>query len=70
MNNDPLSASKMSVEEARKILGNVAEGMSDEQIQEQMAKMEYLAEGWLDQYEKSIFDGKTLDELSTLSIKS
>ncbi|HKC04393.1 MAG TPA: hypothetical protein VKC54_00755 [Patescibacteria group bacterium] len=60
MNNDPLSTSKISVEEARKTLGKVAEGMSDEQLQEQLAKMKYLIEGWLDQYERSIFDGKTL----------
>ena len=52
----------MDVDEARKILGKVAEGMSDEQIQDQLTKIEYLTEGWLDQYEKSIFDGKTLSE--------
>lgn len=67
MNNDPLGTSKISVEEARKILGKVAEGMSDEQLLEQLAKMEYLTEGWLDQYEKSIFGGKTLNEFSDLT---
>lgn len=67
MNNDPLSTSKISIEEARKILGKVAEGMSDEQLQDQLTKMEYLTEGWLDQYERKIFDGKTLNEFSDLT---
>lgn len=54
---------EISIEEVRKILGKVAEGMSDEKIQEQMVKMKFLADSWLDIYEKSIFDGKTLTEI-------
>ena len=65
MNNNPLSTSKISIEEAREFLREVAEEMSDEQPQEQLTKMKYLTEGWLDQYEKSIFYGKTLNELSS-----
>jgi len=53
---------EMSIEEAKKILGIVANGMSYEEIQDQMVKMKFLAESWLDDYEKSIFDGRTLAE--------
>lgn len=55
----------MELEEARKILGKTAEGMTDEQLQDQLVKIQYLAESWLDDYERSIFDGKTLSELKS-----
>ncbi len=53
----------ITVEEARKILGKTAEELSDEQLQEEMAKIRFLAESWLDEYERSIFEGKTLNEI-------
>lgn len=52
-----------TVEEARKILGKTAENLSDEEIQDQLTKIQFLAESWLDDYERSIFDGKTLAEV-------
>lgn len=59
-----------TVEEARKILGKTAENLSDEQIQDQLVKIKYLAESWLDEYEKSIFGGKTLNEILNSSSSS
>ena len=56
-------SSEITLEEARKILGKTAEEMSDEQLQNQLTMMKFLTESWLDDYEKSIFDGKTLFEL-------
>ncbi len=53
---------KMSLEKAREILGKTAEKMSDEELQEQMVLIEYLVESWLDDFEKTIFEGKTLKE--------
>ncbi len=58
---DPVKL-EMSVEEARKILGKVAENMSDEEVKEQVLMIQLLAKSWLDGYEKSIFGGKTLWE--------
>lgn len=60
----------MTVEEARQILGKTAEEISDEQLQDQMTKLKYLAESWLDEYEKSIFEGKTLSEFLCFSVKT
>lgn len=60
-------SNEMTIEEARKILGKTAEEMSDEELQNQMTMMKFLAESWLDEYEKSIFDGKTLQELVQMS---
>ncbi len=57
-----LTNNEMTIEEARKILGKTADGMSDEQLQNQLTMMEFLTESWLDDYEKSIFEGKTLQE--------
>lgn len=58
-----LSDVGMTVEKAREILGKTAESMSDEELQKQMTMLKYLAESWLDEYEKTIFEGKTLNEL-------
>lgn len=56
-------SNEMTIEEARQILGKAAEGMSDEEVQSQMILIKSLTESWLDDYERSIFDGKTLNEL-------
>lgn len=53
----------IDLEEARKILGKTAESFSDEQLRDQVAMINFLAESWLDDYERSIFDGKTLSEI-------
>lgn len=51
------------IEEARKILGSIAQDFSDEELRDEYTKIQYLIETWLDDYEKSIFGGKTLREL-------
>lgn len=56
-------SNEITIEEARKILGKTAERMSDEQLQDQLVRMKFLIESWLDKYERSIFDGRTLNEL-------
>jgi len=48
------------IEEARKILGSIAEDFSDEELKNECVKIHYLTETWLDDYERSIFGGKTL----------
>ena len=52
----------MDIDEARKILGKPAEGMTDDQIRDVIANTGFLVESWLDQYERKIFDGQTLAE--------
>jgi hypothetical protein len=49
-------------ESARKILGETAKDMSDDELKDQIVMAKYLVESWLDEYEKSIFEGKTLKE--------
>lgn len=57
------SNKEIDLEEARKILGKTAESLSDEQLRDQVSMINFLAESWLDDYERSIFDGKTINEL-------
>lgn len=59
------SDSDMSIKEARKVLGKQAENLTDDEVGNMVAKLKYLAEGWLDTYERKIFKGKTLNELLT-----
>lgn len=56
-------SNEMTIEEARKILGKTAEGMPDEELQTQIVLIKSLAESWLDNYERTIFDGRTVNEL-------
>jgi hypothetical protein len=50
------------IQETRKILGKCAEGMTDEDIKHQITCIDYLVQTWMDEYERTIFDGKTLNE--------
>jgi len=45
------------------MLGNKAESLTDIEVKDIVCKLEYLAEGFLDNYEKQIFQGKTLKQV-------
>ena len=49
---------------ARQLLGEKAKNISDEQLETFSAQFDYLINTWLDLYEKQLFDGKTLREIS------
>ncbi len=51
------------IEKAKTILGDIAKQMTDDQLKDTYVEIQYLVESWLDDYERSIFDGKTLREL-------
>jgi hypothetical protein len=51
------------IEEAREILGDTAKQLTDEQLKDICVEIQFLVESWLDEYEESVFDGKTLREL-------
>lgn len=48
----PTSLKKMTLEKAKKVLGRLAEGLTDEQIQVELNLSEFLAELALMYYEK------------------
>jgi len=55
-----------SVQEAREILGESADSLGDEELYELVTEMQFLVDVWVENYEKSVFDGKTLKELLQL----
>jgi hypothetical protein len=53
----------MNINTARKILGNTVNNLNDNQVQNIISKLQYIAESFLDLHEKEIFQGKTLKQL-------
>lgn len=51
------------VQEARDILGQDASSLTDSQVEDLVHEVQYLVDTWLEEYEKKIFEGKTLKEL-------
>ena len=52
-----------NIKKAKAILGSVANELEPELLSESVAEMQFLAKSWLDEFERTIFDGKTLNEL-------
>ena len=54
----------ISLEKAREVLGQKAKNMTDTQIADLLALYNHLANQCLDEIEKKIFGGKTVQELT------
>lgn len=48
---------------AKDALGSLATQFSETELNDVITEVEYLTESWLDEYERNIFDGLTLQEL-------
>lgn len=57
-----------SILEAREILGDSAADISDEQVYELITEVQYLVDTWIEEFERNVFDGKTLQELLQLNL--
>lgn len=51
------------VNQAKSILGDIAKEFSTSELQDIVSEIQFLADSWLDNYEREIFDGLTLNEL-------
>jgi len=51
------------IQRVRSILGNKASQISDEEIEVSLTQFEYLVNSWLDEFERNIFEKKTLQEI-------
>lgn len=51
------------IQEARKILGEKADKFTREQLKDVITEIKYLVSTWLDEVERELFDGQTLNEL-------
>ncbi len=48
---------------SKEILAGLSDAFTPEQLNDEIAKVKYLCEHWLDDFEKQIFKGSTLKEL-------
>lgn len=55
-----------TIQEARETLGEAAQSLSDEQVYDLVNEVQFLVDSWIEEYEKKIFEGKTLDEVVKL----
>lgn len=51
------------IRQAKEVLGPIAAEFSNEHLKDVIIEVRYLAESWLDDFERDIFGGKTLNEL-------
>lgn len=54
---------------AREILGELANEYSDDELWKIVTEIQFLTDCWLDDFEREIFDGKTLSELLTEEVE-
>ncbi len=59
----PTQTEETNALKTKRQLGEVAKTLSDEQIECIATEFQFLANTWLDEYERDVFDGKTLKEV-------
>jgi hypothetical protein len=59
----PEQGYEKEIDEARKILGKKATKFTREQLKDTVIEIKYLVSTWLDEVERELFDGQTLNEL-------
>lgn len=59
----PQTSEESNIIRTRRILGKNAYSLSDEQIETIVAEFQFLANTWLDEFEKEIFKGLTLKQV-------
>jgi len=52
-----------NVQRAKEILGDIANELTPAQLKDTIVEIQYLVNTWLDDFEREIFEGKTLQEL-------
>lgn len=52
-----------NIQRAREILGDLAAELTPAQLKDAIVETQYLVSTWLDDFEREIFKGKTLQEL-------
>ena len=57
-----------TIQEARDILGESAQSLTDEQVFDLVNEIQYLVDTWLEEYEQQVFDGKTLKEVLQINL--
>lgn len=53
----------ITLEEAKKALGETGKNMTDDEVLTTANNLQVLAHSWLESYERTIFKGRTVNEL-------
>lgn len=59
----PTQKEENNLQRARRMLGDIAVSLTDPEIETYLTQFECLLDSWMDEFEKTIFDNKTLLEL-------
>ena len=59
----PLSSEETKIIRMRKALGETAQILSNEQIENITTEFQFLIDSWMDEYERDVFSGMTLKEV-------
>lgn len=59
----PTKRDENNLQRARRMLGDIAIDLSDQELEPFLTQFEGLLDSWLDEFEKKIFDNKTLIQL-------
>jgi hypothetical protein len=59
----PQQSEENKITRTRRILGETAKTISDEQVECITTEFQFLIDAWLDEYEKEVFNGMTLKEV-------
>ncbi len=59
----PAKQEETRIQKARLIMGDDVKDLSDEDLDVYLTNFQYLIDSWLDEYEKQVFDNKTLKEI-------
>ena len=51
------------IQEAKRVLGHLTSNLPEEDLKNAVTEIHFLAESWLDEFERKAFNGKTLNEL-------
>ncbi len=57
------SAEQTKTHKARTIMGELVQGLNDEELEVCITEFQYLLHAWFDEFERMQFDGLTLKEL-------
>lgn len=52
-----------NIKKAKEILGNISDELTTDELRDTVTKIQYLCDTWLNNFEKKIFKGVTLQEI-------
>lgn len=59
----PTKQDENKLQKARRILGDIAVNIPDQELESNLTEFQYLIDSWLDEFERQVFNNKTLNEV-------